>query len=484
MSNQNFTADHKRAVFNTTRWQRYLYTQRVASGGAVQTAEVQIAGSIQSAKENQEIRDPDADDTTQEESNGDASTFGGEVFSRLYNDPQRLEESSGPAWMSKAQDLLGDLPEWDQLRRSVEGDPDFSALASARVMSEIAPKLEQLIEESEDGDSAGESSKDGMPSGSDMVRSAMRSACRSASEEVAETRSAMAGLASGLEATPPSHEQADPARMQLAERLRNDSRLKDVIRRAGRMERIAAKVRPTKSDSARSEVVDIERGADLSRILPSQLAGLRHPLMRKLVLKSIVERSALQYKLGGSQPEGRGPIVVLLDESGSMQGDPHTWARAIGVAAIGQGSREKRQVTVIGFNGNVRSVFRLTKSGEGQSIDLRSGDARSIGGVAQVALAVASQSASGGTSFDAVFEYALKSGLRDDRADLVLVTDGNCSVSSSILEAVAEQKESGMRVWGMTVNGGSLGTAVAELCDSAVDLDDGDIADSAGRFLR
>lgn len=48
------------------------------------------------------------------------------------------------------------------------------------------------------------------------------------------------------------------------------------------------------------EIVDIEQGADQSRLLPLELAQLVHPRTRLLTLRNIVELMCLQYRLEGT----------------------------------------------------------------------------------------------------------------------------------------------------------------------------------------
>ncbi len=60
------------------------------------------------------------------------------------------------------------------------------------------------------------------------------------------------------------------------------------------------------------------QGADLARALPVELARLTDPRRRLDFFRSLAERQVLEYQLGGSDRLGRGPLVVLLDKSSSM----------------------------------------------------------------------------------------------------------------------------------------------------------------------
>jgi uncharacterized protein with von Willebrand factor type A (vWA) domain len=131
-------------------------------------------------------------------------------------------------------------------------------------------------------------------------------------------------------------------------------------------------------------------------------------------------------------------------------------------------------VTVIEFNGHVCACTHVAANGQAVSVGRKGSTTPLAGGLAAAALRVAGAGASGGTSYDAALRMALDglpNGLRDERADLVFVTDGECDVSDVILADLAKQKAQGMRVYGLTVNGGSVGEAVGAICDHVVDID-------------
>jgi len=451
------TAQHEAHVYETSRWQRLLWTER-------SRASASIRGAVQDVARAVDTEQPDTDAATD---------FGGELFARLYNDPAKLADPQGPAWMTRAHELAAAQgAEFDALRAATEGDADMAALATRGLLRTVAEQLPALLEELEQEDNA-QPGGQGLGAG-ERLASALRRAARAAQEEVLETSEALAGLAPGLESAPAGQEH-DPRRLQLAERLRSDERLRDVLRRAGRIQRIARKRQQVRAEHAREEVVDLERGGDVSRILPSGLSRMHHPLLRRLAMREIVERTALQYRLEGREPQGRGPIVVLLDESMSMEGEPHTWARAIGLAALGQAARERRACTVIGFDRHATSCHRLLASGEaydlGRSPSSPEGKGERLQGLPELVLRVASIGTHGGTDYAQPVQFALGCGLREDRADLILVTDGLADIAQDALAELTAAKAKGLRAFGVILNGGSLTPSVRAICDEVVELD-------------
>jgi uncharacterized protein with von Willebrand factor type A (vWA) domain len=414
----------------------------------------------------------DPQETNLSKSNRDAEDVGTEVFARLYGQPDQLDSPSGEVpWAETAHRVVDELPEFEALRSAVEGDPDFAAIATAELMQGIAKRLADMPKEEPKKDAQGNPQK-GAVTNEDRMRASVRAACQDALEKVADGKEALAGLAPGLDSAPPVHGQEDPARMQLAERLLQDDRLRSVLAKAGRITRLAASSRRTRDVHARSEVVDVEFGNDIARLLPSHLGKLRHPMARKLAMRDLIERKAPQYRLEGTEVLGRGPIVLLLDRSGSMSGDPEQWASATAIALARQAGKERRPITIVEFTEHVSGVVRL----RGQVATwLSSADpaveCEKMGGMKEVALYLASRASGGGTEFGPVMRYALQAGALDDRADLVFVTDGQASIDNATLEALNEAKKRGLRVYGLTVNGGAMTSEVKTICDVAVDLD-------------
>jgi Mg-chelatase subunit ChlD len=422
----------------------------------------------------------------QQHAMADAPIFSSEVFGRLYGGAEKIDGASG--WSPKAHEILSALPEWEALCNATDGDADISAMATAAMIGEISKRLPQIAPPPpKPGNPSGRGKADPLLSGEGAMRSALRAAIAVAAEKAAEGKEILSGLAPGLDSAPKAHEAADPKRMILAERVAQNPRMKEAMRRAGRILRIADARREVRDETARQEVVDLERGADLARVLPAALAGLRspNPMLRLLTLRSIAERTALQYRMEGTEKLGRGPIVVLLDESGSMGGDPYLWACATAIAAVGMAAREKRAVILAGFNTGILNPRKLDSAGrfsrlgsDGQEIP-----GSTEGGIAEMIASIGTSPAGGGTDFSPALRFGLDAGAERDRADLILVTDGCADASPEIRARLAESKTRGLRVIGLTVGAGALSGPIAELCDEAVAIDrptDGDRAREIG----
>jgi uncharacterized protein with von Willebrand factor type A (vWA) domain len=462
-------------VYQPTLWHDALFSLRHKPDTALSRMRVGLTralADVQVAKA-QQARLVDVDAV-----NAETIPFARELYARMYADPAKLDEPA-PGWPAIAHAALSDLPEWTDLREAVAGDADFAAIGTTRMMEALIDKAEALTEAAEaaEAEAAGTDPVQGMPTAEDRIRAALRSAARDAAHDVAEARQLLNGLAPGLGSAPRDTDAAgNTDRVRLAEMLKNNESLRRVMRMVGRMMRVTQA--PRVKAAAYEEIVDVERGGDVARLLPSTLALLDDPDLEWIALRDIAERSALQYRLEGTEPQGRGPICVLADASGSMSGPPMELACALTIAAVQTALRERRPITVMAFDTRILDRIHFDAHGHVSAPDHGAGLT-----VAAAVMRIAGWRAIGGTSFDCAFTAALDAGVEQDRADLVFITDGYCGASPQIMDRLTAAKARGLRVFGMCVNGGSIGAGMAALCDvtlTSADLD----ARSAGRMLQ
>ena len=308
------------------------------------------------------------------------------------------------AWAERFHATCEALPVFKRLAAECRGDPAAAAAATETILGLIdVPPPGAASPEAEPGSSG------------DPLRRPLALACGVASRAVDELREATEGLgavafgnAPGTGTDQGAPRDGAPVR-QLAMRLRRDPRLLRIALLAGRMKRIAAAKRRQRVKHGADEITDIEQGADLGRALPAELAKLRHPRRRLDFMRSLLERQLLQYQHAGNEVLGSGPIVLLLDKSGSMDGQKDTWATAVALALLEHAQAERRPFALIHVNGDV--TYETTVEPGGQ--------------LSHEALFV---SCGGGTEIATAFERGLEIISRDRRAlrksDIVLITDG------------------------------------------------------------
>jgi hypothetical protein len=99
----------------------------------------------------------------------------------------------------------------------------------------------------------------------------------------------------------------------------NSEQLRNIMKLAGRYRRMAQSVQRTKTSHGQDEIVGVEPDNDLSRLLSTELARLGDEDLELDFLRRFVESQTICHTMCGSEKLGAGPIVVVVDESGSMR---------------------------------------------------------------------------------------------------------------------------------------------------------------------
>lgn len=217
------------------------------------------------------------------------------------------------------------------------------------------------------------------------------------------------------------------------------------------------------------ETRGIERSGEVARMLPAEAALLGHPSLRLLWHARRAERGLLTYRVEGVETERafvevgaheeregrrprpeRGPILAVIDTSGSMEGLPEQVAKALVLETVRTAHAEKRKCYLYAYSGPDEVLeHELDLSPEG------------IGRL----LVFLSQSFGGGTDIGAMSRVVER--LREEtwrKADVILVTDGEWVAPDAIVAAVAKARGEGTRFHGVQI--GDVGrTGLHTLCD-------------------
>jgi uncharacterized protein with von Willebrand factor type A (vWA) domain len=134
-------------------------------------------------------------------------------------------------------------------------------------------------------------------------------------------------------------------------RVRSDPTLKRICDLAGRFRRVAQSRQRRKVRHGLDDVVGVELGGDVGRLLPAELMKLVVPELELDALRRIAERDALCREHHAVEPVGKGPVIVCLDESGSMGGDRIHTAKALALALAWIARRQKRWCALVAYSG-------------------------------------------------------------------------------------------------------------------------------------
>lgn len=245
------------------------------------------------------------------------------------------------------------------------------------------------------------------------------------------------------------HQSSPGRQIELGKRLAGNDKLKKLAKMVGRMKHQALALRRKNFERTSDEVFEVGIGAELSRLLPHELVSLQHPLLRQDFIRRFVDNELLQYDLRGVEAQGRGPLIVCLDGSSSMQGDKEVWAKALTLTLIEIARRERRRFRAICFSSAEAPLY---------SVDLNT-RVRHEADMDKV-LELAEYFPGGGTDFEKPLDAALaciKEGpcpasvrqgrtrslfqeSRFQRSDIVFITDGECRVHADWAERFAVEK--------------------------------------------
>jgi uncharacterized protein with von Willebrand factor type A (vWA) domain len=142
----------------------------------------------------------------------------------------------------------------------------------------------------------------------------------------------------------------------IAQQVSRSPKLQRIAAVCGRFTRIALGQQKTRVKHPPDEITSITIGDRIERLLPSEIALLSDSATEDLFYLKFAERNLMQYDLIGHEPEGQGPIIVAIDESGSMDADyggmtGEVWSKAVMLALLSIARLHKRDLAVIHFSG-------------------------------------------------------------------------------------------------------------------------------------
>jgi len=236
------------------------------------------------------------------------------------------------------------------------------------------------------------------------------------------------------------------------------------------VQRIEERLLEIRTPLAPTETRGIERSGSIARMLPVEAAMLGHPTLRMLWHSRRAERTLLSYRVEGvlterieteregfEEQEGRrprperGPIIAIVDTSGSMHGLPEQLAKAVVLEALRTAHAEKRRCFLYAYSGPgqvLEHELELSPKGIGHLLSFLGfsfhGGNDEAGMLAQVLVKLRSEGW--------------------ERADVLFVSDGEWPAPSQVVTEVGEARERGTRFHGVQI--GNRGrTGLHAVCD-------------------
>lgn len=271
-------------------------------------------------------------------------------------------------------------------------------------------------------------------------------------EETEKTEENLKTLICGIKASSADSELKEvPLKDQfaLAESLQHNFKMKKIAEWAGRFKAIAR----TKQKSISKEAMSrsgVSIGNDIDRILPSELINLANPAAKNDFLKRFAEGQTLQYATKGKQTLGKGPIILCLDQSGSMR-KLDEQSKGFTLALMSIARHQKRDFALVTFanSANVKQ-YPKGKISTSQMVEL------------------CEHFLDGGTNFYHPLTQSLRliKGSRFKNADIVFVTDGEASLANDFLRNFNEaKKKEGFSVLSLLIGNHAKESTVSSFSD-------------------
>ncbi|WP_339690274.1 VWA domain-containing protein [uncultured Pseudoalteromonas sp.] len=264
----------------------------------------------------------------------------------------------------------------------------------------------------------------------------------------------------------------------LMHQITNDEGIKKLLDLLGRINQVKQSERietvthsyiqksPIIDINSKEEIVGIKLSKDIEHALPSELALLSDEDTSILFDLKYVESSLLCFEMLGLQfvdeefeieeeltvdeDEQKGPVIICIDTSGSMQGAPETVAKAVALVMSLKAQAKNRDCYIINFSTGINTLdlskgFSLEKLTDFLSMSFH-----------------------GGTDVGPAINHALNLMTENTyyKADLLIVSDFIMgSLPSKQVDAISALKLNGNKFYSLVVGNCYLSTRLREVFD-------------------
>jgi uncharacterized protein with von Willebrand factor type A (vWA) domain len=232
----------------------------------------------------------------------------------------------------------------------------------------------------------------------------------------------------------------------------NNHDLRKIVDFIGRREFDPPGDRIRLSPFGKNRIQTVHFSDSINNLLPMEAAKLLNPSLKRKFYADMLEGKLLSYQLLGKHYTGpprikpRGPMIVLVDTSGSMHGAPQTLAKSAILAMAKRMLSQQRDMKVI--------LFASTS----QHLEIELSSRKKM---SEKFLNFLLYTFGGGTDFNTALASGLKSLKEKDfqGADLFFITDGKSEISDELVLARWEEtkKKYNAKVYSLIVGGSGAG---------------------------
>ena len=251
----------------------------------------------------------------------------------------------------------------------------------------------------------------------------------------------------------------------------------ELARRIGRSANLEGEPSGSFYSASKSDIAGITTGNNLNCMLPSELALMASPVTEDIFYKNYVTSNlqlfASQSHSGKSKKHHEGPIIICLDTSSSMNGEPIIVAKALTFAVCIIAQRKKRKVIVVKYSESHEAFYLHDICAQRRDLQ----DFLSVG-------------EAGGNNENEMFKWLFTDILPHQGdcqyGDILCVSDfGWMPIYEETMNLIAQEKEKNMKFYGLNIGDRShrdicgiynclerIGTP-ADVCDSLWEYQDG-----------
>ena len=214
--------------------------------------------------------------------------------------------------------------------------------------------------------------------------------------------------------------------------------------------------------ASKSDISGITIGDDLNSLLPSEIAVLSDRRTQDIFYKNYAEKR-LQVFASASSGEKKkerqdGPVIICLDTSSSMNGEPARIARMLTIAVSIYAMRRRRKVMVVKYSDSYKIETFIKRRADRDRL-----------------MKFLQWTGVGGNSENRMFRNLLETVLpqepKFDAADILCISDfGWEGLNKDIQELIAKAKSDGMKFYGLVVGhsswSGFRSEQAIKICDS------------------
>lgn len=280
-----------------------------------------------------------------------------DLHTALFEPDPVMAESVLPPVALRHQFLkqMFETTEYMELHNATQGDDFASEIAATRVGDNYVKLRKEVAERKKQNEQREANGQQplpgaGTPTQGCNVFSAVANALNQAQQEVQEYQDACDAMGWGSGPGSPASKM-DPNRItKMMQKVNKSARLKQILKWAGRFKIVAASCQREKTTVGYDEVVGVIPDNHLGRVLPQELVYLEDPALEVIFDKKFIERQIMCREFQAHEELGKGPIIVCIDESGSMGGSRIETAKGMMLAIGWIARKQKRWLTLAAFS--------------------------------------------------------------------------------------------------------------------------------------